>query len=194
MNGSLAFKKEAPNCLVSNPVNDNHINWAYYSNQETNSVDSTSQALICIFESFNSTIRKRYANLSSNNVLELIRPSLIDIGFRVEGEINNLGQRRIRIGLKGLDGNTVKEYYVDALNEQARYIIEVEAGQAIDNYKILKDLFEACVYPDSDYLCIAVRNVYIKDHDFEKARQIMDSLYASKRLIIPLMGVLIIGY
>lgn len=47
---------------------------------------------------------------------------------------------------------------------------------------------------DVDYLCIAVRNIYLKSNDFKKVSDFFDSFYTSNRISIPLKGVLIIGY
>ncbi|AEW21273.1 hypothetical protein BFO_0629 [Tannerella forsythia 92A2] len=47
---------------------------------------------------------------------------------------------------------------------------------------------------DVDYLVIAVRNIYRKNQDFEKVISFFNTLYASGRLILPLKGILIIGY
>lgn len=71
------------------------------------------------------------------------------------------------------------------------------------NNQFLKDLFQACMMQDVDYLVIAVRNEYkIKtknnmertNYDFEEVCKFFDALYASDRLQLPLKGILIIGY
>ena len=62
------------------------------------------------------------------------------------------------------------------------------------NYQFLKDLFQASVMADVDYLCIAVRNKYRTSQDFEKMSAFFDTLYASDRLQLPLKGILIVGY
>ena len=47
---------------------------------------------------------------------------------------------------------------------------------------------------DVDYLVIAVRNIYRTSKDFDKLITFLDALYVSNRLILPLNGILIIGY
>lgn len=47
---------------------------------------------------------------------------------------------------------------------------------------------------DVDYLVIAVRNIYRTSKDFDKLITSLDALYVSNRLILPLKGILIIGY
>jgi len=91
-------------------------------------------------------------------------------------------------------GKPIQSFEADAYHETERFVVEVEAGRAITNYQVLKDLFEACVMVDVDYLCIAVRNVYKRSKDFDTACQFLETLYASGRLTLPLKGILVIGY
>jgi hypothetical protein len=44
------------------------------------------------------------------------------------------------------------------------------------------------------YVTIAVRNQYRTSPDFDRVRAFFDTLYASRRLSLPLKGVLVIGY
>jgi hypothetical protein len=73
-------------------------------------------------------------------------------------------------------------------------VIEVEAGRAVTNYQFLKDLFQACMMHEVDFLVVAVRNTYSKNKDFQNVINFFNTLYASERLVLPLEGVLIIGY
>ena len=70
----------------------------------------------------------------------------------------------------------------------------MEAGQAVANNAFLKDLFQACMMHDVQYLAIAVRRMYISSPDFERVCSFFDTLYASRRLVLPLTGVLVLGY
>ena len=85
-----------------------------------------------------------------------------------------------------------------ALHLHGKTVIEVEAGKALTNHQFLKDLFEACMMNEADYLVIAVRNIYATklsaSKDFEKIEQFFDTLYQSERLQLPLSGILLIGY
>ena len=87
-----------------------------------------------------------------------------------------------------------QRFDADAYNEEKGIVVEVEAGRAVTNYQFLKDLFEACVMSDVNYLVIAVRNEYRNSLDFEKVITFFNTLYTSNRLQLPLKGVLIIGY
>lgn len=69
-----------------------------------------------------------------------------------------------------------------------------EAGRAVMNYGFLKDLFEACMMYNVDYLVIAIRRIYKTSRDFNKVITFFDTLYSSRRISLPLNGVLVIGY
>lgn len=77
-------------------------------------------------------------------------------------------------------------------------VIEVEAGRGLLNNQFLKDLFQACLMQDVDYLTIAVLREYKTKNritkDFEEICRFFDALYSSERLKLPLKGILIIGY
>lgn len=87
-----------------------------------------------------------------------------------------------------------KYFEADALNPQNKTVVEVEAGRGVTNYQFLKDLFQACMMQEIEYLVIAVRNIYRGQKDFETVILFLDTLYASNRLKLPLKGILIIGY
>ena len=85
-------------------------------------------------------------------------------------------------------------FEADGLNPKTKTVIEVEAGRGVTNHQFLKDLFQACMMHNVDFLVIAVRNLYRTSNDFEKVLSFLNTLYASSRLMLPLKGVLIIGY
>lgn len=49
-----------------------------------------------------------------------------------------------------------------------------------------------------EYMAVAVRNVYvaagIRNADFESVVKFFETLYASRRLELPLKGILVLGY
>ncbi len=96
--------------------------------------------------------------------------------------------------LYGPNGIIKKSFEADAYNEDEKYVIEVEAGRAVTNYQFLKDLFQACMMQDANYLCIAVRNQYRTSKDYLKVFNFFDTLYKSDRIELPLDGILLIGY
>ena len=96
--------------------------------------------------------------------------------------------------LFGPNGRLEKYFDADGYNEQTKTVIEVEAGRAVTNYQFLKDLFQACMMYEVDFLIIAVRIDYKGNPDFQKVITFFDTLYSSGRLVLPLKGILIIGY
>lgn len=130
---------------------------------------------------------------TSNEALAVVRPHLESVGYLVEK--GKMGSEKIHVPvLYGLNGKTEKAFEADAYWAEKRVVLEVEAGRAVTNYQFLKDLFQACVMQDVDWLVIAVRKTYRESKDFQKVVQFFDTLYASSRLTLPLSGVLIIGY
>jgi hypothetical protein len=135
------------------------------------------------------------SDMNSNEVLSHVRPALEQAGFKVE-----TGKRRdekISVPVLYGEGGAIKKFFdADAYHREQRFVLEVEAGGGVTNYKFLKDLFQVCMMEDVDYLCIAVLNRYEASgrNDFEHVVKFMETLYASQRLELPLHGVLIIGY
>ncbi len=123
----------------------------------------------------------------SNFALKAVAPGLRSAGFVVES--GKKVEQKIRVPvLFGRDGKTEKSFDADAYHEQAGFVIEVEAGRAVVNNQFLKDLFEACMMHNVNYLAIAVRNSYLGGNDFEKVTRFFETLYASSRLQLPLKG------
>ena len=130
---------------------------------------------------------------NSDEVLGFIRPHLEQLGFRVE--TGKKADQKIKVPvLFGMNGIPEKSFEADAYHKEGRTVVEIEAGRAVMNYGFLKDLFEACMMYDVDYLVIAIRRIYRTSKDFEKVIAFFDTLYASRRISLPLKGILVIGY
>lgn len=130
---------------------------------------------------------------TSDDVLGKIRPSLETLGFKVESGKTSESKIKVPV-LYGRNGKVEKYFDADAYHPNERVVLEVEAGRGVTNYQFLKDLFQACVMQDVDFLVIAVRQDYRGSNDFEKVCTFFDTIYASNRLTLPLTGVMIIGY
>lgn len=132
-------------------------------------------------------------NLVSNAVLEIVRPYLENNGYKVE--IGKSADEKIDVPvLFGFDNKIDKSFYADAISPDGKIILEVEAGQATENHRFLKDIFEACMMFDVEYLVLAVRNKYRAHKDFNRVYTFLETLYISNRLRLPLKGILLIGY
>ena len=151
------------------------------------------QDVIDCFKAVESDINSETKNLVSNDVLAVVRPHLEEHGYKVE--MGKSTEEKIDVPvLFGQDNQIDKSFYADALSTDGRIVIEVEAGQATENHRFLKDIFEACMMFDVEYLVLAVRNIYRKHDDFQRIFTFLETLYISNRLQLPLKGILLIGY
>jgi hypothetical protein len=151
------------------------------------------KSVISCFEFVNSKIQSPENDLSSNEVLETLRPHLEKINYLVEsGKSKN---KKISVPvLFGYQNSIDKSFNADALSLDGRIVIEVEAGRATENNQFLKDVFQACMMHSVEYLVVAVRNVYRGHPDFEIVYTFLETLYVSNRLHLPLKGILLVGY
>ena len=84
--------------------------------------------------------------------------------------------------LFGRKGKVLKCFNADAHAAGSGWVLEVEAGRAVDNSQFLKDIFQACMMHDVLHLAIAVRNTYRGSDDFAKVESFLETLYSSGRL------------
>ncbi len=145
------------------------------------------------FDSVAEDIASPINKKDSNAVLEKVRGGLEQIGFTVETSKKRLGKINVPV-LYGENGKVSKHFDADAYHPVEKKVLEVEAGRGVTNNQFLKDLFQACVMQDVDYAAIAVRQDYRGNPDYKKVVEFFETIYASNRLVLPLKGVLIIGY
>lgn len=167
------------------------INFQFYPKNKQ--VTKALQGVVEVFKKHDSEMDSSTHKHESNKVLSFVTEDLESIGYMVEKGKKDTDKILVPV-LYGLNGKLEQRFDADAYNENEKIVIEVEAGRAVTNYQFLKDLFEACVMDNVEYLVVAVRNIYSKSKDFDKVRTFLDTLYASNRLQLPLKGVLIIGY
>lgn len=148
---------------------------------------------ISAFSRVHALIDSSEFDLNSNAVLAVVSPELETIGFRVES-----GKKKSeKIGVPvfyGENGAVEKSFDADAYHEREGIVVEVEAGRGVVNNQFLKDLFQACMMDGVSQLCIAVRQTYKGQRDFATVVTFMHTLFASRRLELPLKSVVIIGY
>lgn len=151
------------------------------------------QEVVNVFQNNSEVIDSYIFTYGSNEVLEKISPHLESIGYVVEKSKKSIDKIKVPV-LFGPNGKLEKYFDADAYNKNFKTVIEVEAGRGVTNYQFLKDLFQACMMYEVDFLVIAVRKIYAKNQDFKTVITFFDTLYASGRLQLPLNGILIIGY
>lgn len=166
-------------------------NWIYFP--KSDDPPQFVRSVVEVFEQAEPTLRARPRELVSNVVLEIVRPGLLELGFRVETGKRRAEKIHVPV-LFGRQGVVEKAFEADAWHQGLKMVVEIEAGRGYMNNQFLKDLFQACMMHDVDYCGIAVCNRYIDSRDFENVVSFFETLYASNRLRLPLKGVLVIGY
>ena len=101
--------------------------------------------------------------------------------------------------LFGPNDVAIRRNDADAVHWEHRTVVEVEAGTAVANNAYLKDIVEASLAVNIDYLALAVRKLYVTDKvrgnaDFATVYDKLETLFLSEKFSLPLKGVLLIGY
>ena len=151
------------------------------------------ESLVKCFDAEYDSIKSPDKTLTSDGVLQFLRPRLEAIGFAVETG-KSRGEKIPVPVLFGLNNHIDKSFDADGLSKDGKIVIEVEAGRAVVNYQFLKDIFQACMMHGVEYLALAVRNNYRGGDDFLRVHSFLETLYISNRLALPLEGILLIGY
>ena len=167
------------------------IQWDYYPRSER--PPKLAIDVVEAFKSVEKVIDSSGQSLKSDEVLGIIAELLLELGFQVETGKKAFQKVRVPV-LFGRNGRVEKSFDADAWHVRGKFVLEVEAGRGFTDNQFLKDMFQACMMHDVDYLAIAVRNVYRASRDYEKVTAFIETLYASNRLHLPLNGILTIGY
>lgn len=131
--------------------------------------------------------------LESNDVLAFVSADLEKLGFMVEHSKKKEDKIDVPV-LFGPNNKIDKSFYADALSADGKTVVEIEAGRALANNQFLKDIFEASMMFQVEYLVLAVRNKYRTSNDFKKIYTFLETMYISGRIQLPLKGILLIGY
>ena len=172
------------------------MNWIFFP--KTNPLPNELLETVKIFEEvanqIDSTKNDTTAlRLASDKVLHILEPRLTEIGFRVEKSKKAKDKVRIPV-LFGDKSSEQLAFEADAYNKDSKIVIEVEAGRAVTNYQFLKDLFQASMMVETDYLVLAVRELYNNRNDYEVVSKFLDAIYLTKKVKLDLKGVLLVGY
>lgn len=151
------------------------------------------QRVIGCFEQAYEEIKSPENELKSDDVLHVLRPHLEKVDFTVESG-KAKGEKILVPVLFGLNNSVDKSFNADGISKDGRAVLEIEAGRAVVNFAFLKDIFEACMMHGVEFLILAVRNDYKGRHDFQQVYTFLETLYTSSRLVLPLKGIMLIGY
>lgn len=167
------------------------IAWQYFP--KSRAIPGQLIDVVNVFEKRHPRIGSEKHRLTSDKVLDALRKDLVKIGFKVETSKKEEGRIKVPV-LFGLNGKLEKSFQADGIHEETGTVVEIEAGRGVTNYQFLKDIFQACMMHDVNYLVIAVRKIYRKNRNFDTVLRFLDTLYASGRLELPLEGILLVGY
>lgn len=138
--------------------------------------------------------------LNSDQVLAVLAQDLLELGFQIE-----LGKRKAdrieRPVFFGENGVPTVQYQVDGYHPVWRCGLEVEAGRGWMGNAVYRDLVQALVMVEVDFLCLAVSHQYkyksggksMNSWDYANARDLLDALYGHSRMKLP-YGLLLVGY
>ncbi len=138
--------------------------------------------------------------LTSNEVLNVIRSGLVELGFQVE--IGKHREEKIhRPVFFGENGAPVLKYEIDAYHEAWHCGLEVEAGRAWMGNAVYRDLVQALVMVEMETLVLAVPNAYRYlsggrdsiSRDYDNAVGLAETLYSHSRFRLP-YRLVVIGY
>lgn len=167
------------------------IQWQYFP--KSDAPPAIARRVVSAFDSAAGDIDSEKHAHASNAVLRRVADALTASGFKVEAGKTRAQKISVPV-LFGRNGRIEKSFDADAYNAEEGFVVEVEAGRGVVNNQFLKDFFQACMMNDVRYVAIAIRNVYKGNKDYERVIAFFDTLYASRRLSLPLKGILIIGY
>lgn len=138
--------------------------------------------------------------LESDQVLKIIAPKLQELGFAAEGG-KLKGQQIERPVFYGENGFPALQYRIDAYHDSWRCALEVEAGRAILGNAIYRDIVQALVMVNVDFLVLAVPITYRYTANskklampyYAKTVAVADALYGHTRIKMP-YALSIVGY
>jgi hypothetical protein len=137
----------------------------------------------------------------SDAILAHLRLGLEAIGFKVETGKKH-AEKLQRPVFFGENGKPSHQYQVDAYHARERILLEVEAGRAIMGNAIYKDIVHMSLIADADYAVIGIPLRYryksggkdVAGANYEKAKNILETIWGTDRLKLPFKGMLLVGY
>ena len=160
------------------------------------------EALVGVFEAHQAEIGTldRDKGLTSNAILTRLTPELVGLGFSVE--MSKADDAKIkRPVFFGEGGRPDLRYEIDSFHPGWRCGLEVEAGRAWLGNAVYRDLIQAMVMVDLDWLALAVPLGYrrnslgrrVVSRDYDNTCAVANALYSHDRVKMP-FGLLVIGY
>lgn len=183
------------------PAGEPWPSWRFYPSN-TRPPDWTAEILrvLASRESAISTLQRETAQ-SSNEVLAALRPGLVELGFDVESGKSAAG-KVTRPVLFGDNGRPTSLYEVDGAHDAHGIVLEVEAGRGARGNAAFRDLVRTSLILDARYLVLLQPLLYrvntksrvVRVRAYEDTREVLNAIYASRRLELPFDGVMLVGY
>jgi hypothetical protein len=161
------------------------------------------QPLVEIFREHRKGIDSKVTHskrMKSNDVLAVLADDLEGkMEFTVERGKKELGKLP-RPVFYGDEGTYLRTYEIDAFQPDLGIALEVEAGRATMGNAIYRDLIQASLMVDAEFLAMAVPVEYrygkkpTKEPSYAKTYSVVEAIYGSKRMQLPFEGLLLIGY
>lgn len=138
--------------------------------------------------------------LTSNEVLAVLRPHLVAEGFDVEAG-SKFEDKIMRPVFFGENSQPALQYQIDAWHPDWKAGLEIEAGRAWMGNAIYRDLIQALVMVEMEYLFLAVPNSYrykasgkvTESRDYDRTVAVAQALYAHSRVAMP-FSLCVVGY
>jgi hypothetical protein len=140
--------------------------------------------------------------LTSDAVLAALADGMRALGYEVESGKQAVNKVR-RPVLFGENGVATVTYEVDAAHDDHGIIVEVEAGRGARGNAAYRDIVRASLILDARFLVLMMPLSYristgttraTSVPAYRDARDMLEAIYASRRLSLPFEGVLLIGY
>lgn len=141
-----------------------------------------------------STVEQR-TGLSSDEVLKELSLGLIALGYVVESG-KTKAAKIFRPVLFGENGVPEVSYEIDAFHDGLGIAVEVEAGRGAANNADYCDIVRTSLILDAQYLVLMMPITYrstLSIPAFSRTRHQLEAIYASNRLKLPFLGVLLVG-
>lgn len=140
-------------------------------------------------------------SLTSDKVLALLRPALVQLGYEVEAG-KHIAERIRRPVLFGEQGSERVAFEIDAVHDELGVLVEVEAGRGARGNAVYRDLIRSSLIVGARYLALGVMQEYrhqsggksIAVSSYREAKNLLDAVYESGRLRLPFEGLLLFGY
>lgn len=174
--------------------------WFFYPSH-TQPPDWVSEFVDAVWTSADQIDSRRVDKLTSDKVLAGLRPTLEALGYQVEFG-KHRGELIRRPVLFGDRGTERVAYEVDAVHDELGIVVEVEAGRGARGNAVYRDLVRTSLIVGARFLVLGVMQEYrhlsggrpVSVSSYRDAKEQLDAIYASGRLVLPFEGLLLFGY